>query len=282
VGEAALISLAALAGGFVAMAIREALLSAPQVGGWLRDALLPLGRAGSEGYAPSAEEQRRLGMIGGVVIAALAVLIAGFGPLALAAAAGPWCVGALVARRRERYRRAVERAIPDIATAIADAISGGHSIRGALTAAAGSLEGPPAAELARVAADLELGSATRDALGTMRSRLRSERVDSLATALLRQQIAGGDVAALMRRLATAAAERDRVADEARAATVQARFTGLLVVALPAGAALFAELLDPGFISRVLAEPSSAALLVAAAGLQAAGFAVIRRLGREPG
>ncbi len=281
-GEAALISLAALAGGFVAMAIREALLSAPQVGGWLRDALLPLGRAGSEGYAPSAEEQRRLGMIGGVVIAALAVLIAGFGPLALAAAAGPWCVGALVARRRERYRRAVERAIPDIATAIADAISGGHSIRGALTAAAGSLEGPPAAELARVAADLELGSATRDALGAMRSRLRSERVDSLATALLSQQITGGDVAALMRRLATAAAERDRVADEARAATVQARFTGLLVVALPAGAALFAELLDPGFISRVLAEPSSAALLVAAAGLQAAGFAVIRRLGREPG
>jgi tight adherence protein B len=282
VGEAALISLAALAGGFVAMAVREALLGAPRVGGWLRDALLPLGRAGREGYAPSAEEQRRLGMIGGVVIAALAVLIAGFGPLTLAAAAGPWCVGALVARRRERYRRAVERAIPDIATAIADAISGGHSIRGALIAAAGSLEGPPAAELARIAADLELGSATREALGAMRSRLRSERVDSLAAALLSQQITGGDVAALMRRLASAAAERDRVADEARAATVQARFTGLLVVALPAGAALFAELLDPGFISRVLAEPSSSALLVAAAGLQAAGFAVIRRLGREPG
>jgi tight adherence protein B len=85
----------------------------------------------------------------------------------------------------------------------------------------------------------------------------------------------------MRRLAAAAAERDRVADEARAATTQARFTGLLVVALPAGAALFAELLEPGFISRVLAEPTSAALLVAAAGLQAAGFAVIRRLGRTP-
>jgi Flp pilus assembly protein TadB len=40
-------------------------------------------------------------------------------------------------------------------------------------------------------------------------------------------------------------------------------------------------LEPGFISRVLAEPTSAALLVAAAGLQAAGFAVIRRLGRTP-
>jgi tight adherence protein B len=280
-GRAALISLAALAGGLVALSAREALLSAPRVESWLREALLPLGRAGREGYAPSAEEQRRLGVIGGVAIATIAVLVAGPGPLALAAAAAPWCVGGLIARRRERYRRAVERAIPEIAAAIADAISGGHSIRGALGAASASLEGPPAAELARVGADLELGSSTRDALAGMRARLRSERVDSLATALLSQQVAGGDVAALMRRLAAAAAERDRVADEARAATTQARFTGLLVVALPAGAALFAELLEPGFISRVASEPGFAALLVAAAGLQAAGFAVIRRLGREP-
>jgi tight adherence protein B len=113
----------------------------------------------------------------------------------------------------------------------------------------------------------------------MRGRLRSDRVDSLATALLSQQVAGGDVAALMRRLAAASADRDRVADEARAATTQARFTGLLVVALPAGAALFAELLQPGFVSRVISSPASAAMLLAAGGLQVLGFALIRRLGR---
>jgi tight adherence protein B len=132
-----------------------------------------------------------------------------------------------------------------------------------------------------VAADLKLGSSTADALAAMRARLGSERVDSLAAALLSQQVAGGDVAALMRRLAVAAADRDRVADEARAATTQARFTGLLVVALPAGAALFAELLQPGFVSRVLSEPASAVMLMAAAGLQVLGFALIRRLG-SPG
>jgi tight adherence protein B len=113
----------------------------------------------------------------------------------------------------------------------------------------------------------------------MQGRLRSDRVDSLATALLSQQVAGGDVAALMRRLAAASADRDRVADEARAATTQARFTGLLVVALPAGAGLFAELLQPGFVSRVISSPASAAMLLAAGGLQVLGFMLIRRLGR---
>jgi len=278
-GPAALIALASFAGGLVALAIREAILSAPRIAAWTRESVKPLRRVGREGYVPSAEEQRRLALLGSGLIAALAFLLTGPGPLTVAAAAGPWCVGTLVGRRREGYRRAVERSVPDVASAIADAISGGHSVRGALGAAAVSLDGPAAAELARVTADLELGASTADALGAMRSRVHSERVDSLATALLSQQVAGGDVAALMRRLAVAAAERDRVDDEARAATTQARFTGLLVVALPGGAALFAELLQPGFISRVLAEPASAAMLVAAAGLQVMGFAVIRRLGR---
>jgi tight adherence protein B len=278
-GAATLTALAALAGGLLAVAVRDALISAPRIGGWLAATVAPLGRAGREGYAPSTEEQRRLALLGSVAILGLAVLIAGPGPLAVAAAAGPSAAGWLVTRRRERYRRAVERSVPEMATAIADAISGGRSVRGALAGAAASLEGPAAVELSRLAAELELGASTGDALGAMRRRLRSARVDALVTALLSQQGAGGDLAGLMRRLAAAAAERDRVDDEARTATTQARFTGLLVVALPAGAAVFAELLEPGFVSGVLSEPAAAAMLVMAAALQLVGFAAIRRLGR---
>lgn len=278
-GAAALTALAALAGGLVAVAARDALLSAPRIAGWFSAAVAPLGRAGREGYAPSADEQRRLALLGSAAILGLAVLAAGPGPLAVAAAAGPSAAGWLVTRRRERYRRAVERSVPEVATAIADAISGGRSVRGALAGASSSLEGPAAAELARLAAELELGASTGEALGAMRRRLRSARVDALVTALLSQQGAGGDLAGLMRRLAAAAAERDRVDDEARTATTQARFTGLLVVALPAGATVFAELLEPGFISQVLAEPAAAAMLIMAAALQLVGFAAIRRLGR---
>jgi tight adherence protein B len=278
-GAAALTALAALAGGLLAVAAREALISAPRIAGWVSAALAPLGRAGREGYAPSAEEQRRLALLGSGGILALAILAAGPGPLAVAAAAGPWAAGWLVTRRRERYRRAVERSVPEVATAIADAISGGRSLRGALAGASSSLEGPAATELARLGAELELGASTAEALGAMRARLRSARVDGLATALLSQQGTGGDLALLLRRLALAAAERDRVEDEARTATTQARFTGLLVVAMPAGATVFAELLEPGFVSRVLGEPASAAMLLAAGALQLAGFTAIRRLGR---
>ena len=55
--------------------------------------------------------------------------------------------------------------------------------------------------------------------------MRSARVDSFAAAVLSQRLSGGDLAGLLRRFAAGAAERDRVAEDARAATAQARFTG---------------------------------------------------------
>ena len=262
------------------MAARESVLAAPRAARWLAGALRPLSRAGREGYAPTPDEQRRLAAVGSAAILGVAVLAAGPGPLAVLAAAGPGAAGWVVSRRRERYRRVVERSMPDVATAIADAVSGGRSVRSALVAASASLQGPPGTELARVRAELELGASTADALGSLRRRLRSSRVDGLAAALLSQQGSGGDVAALMRRLAAAMAERDMVADDARAATVQARFTGLLVVALPVGAMLFAELLEPGFVGSVLSDPGATAMLLLAGALQFAGFVVIRRLGRS--
>jgi tight adherence protein B len=112
--------------------------------------------------------------------------------------------------------------------------------------------------------------------------MRSERVDAFAAAILSQRLAGGDLAGLLRRFAAGAADRDRVAEDARTATAQARFTGLLVVAMPTGAALFAELLAPGFIGGLLREPIAAIFLILAAGLQLAGFVAIRYLARVPG
>ena len=271
--------LAAAAGGMAAVAAREAVLATPALGRWLADAVEPLRRAGREGYAPTEAERRRLAAVGTGALLLCVLFVAGPGPAPLGAVAGPGAAAWAVARRRARYRRAVERGLPQVATAVADALAGGRSVRAALASAASSMEGPPAAELARLRADLELGASTAAALAALKARLRSERVDSFAAALLSQQLGGGDLAGLLRRFAASSAERDRVAADAHAATAQARFTGLLVVAMPAGAALFAELIEPGFVGGLLSNGASAALLAAAAAFQLGGFASIRRLSR---
>ncbi len=274
--------IAAAAGGLVALAVREALLASPELARWLRVALEPLRRAGEEGYAPSALERRRLALLG------TGAAIAGgwfFGGVILAlplSVAGPAAVGWAIGSRRRHYRRAVERSLPEVATAIADSLSAGRSLHASLAGAVTSLDGPPARELARLAGELELGAATGEALESWRRRMRSERVDAFAAALLSQRLAGGDLASLLRRFADGAAERERVAEDARSATAQARFTGLLVVAMPTGGALFAELLQPGFLATLLASPPSAILLALAAALQVGGFFAIRHFSQVVG
>ncbi|HEX3609930.1 MAG TPA: type II secretion system F family protein [Solirubrobacterales bacterium] len=279
-GPGLLLSLAgAVAGALAAVAAREAFLATPAIAGWLRVALEPLNRAGSEGYSPTVPERRRLAalgtgaaVIGGWFLAGATVAL----PLAVA---GPSLAASAIKARRRRYRRAVERALPDVALAVADSLGAGRSLRASLPAAATSLDGPAAVELARLGAELDLGAPTADAVAAWRLRMRSQRVDSFVAALLSQRLAGGDLAGLLRRFAEGAAERDRVAEDAKAATSQARFTGLLVVAMPSGGALFAELIQPGFLAKVLGGPASALLLALAAALQLAGFLAIRRLSR---
>ena len=275
----AAVMLAAVAGGMVAVALREAALATPALARWVSAAVEPLRRAGSEGYVPTEAERRRLAAVGAGLVAAAALFVAGPGPAPVLALGGPGAAAWALGARRARYRRAVESGLPGVATAVADALAGGRSVRGALAAAAGSLDGPPGVEMARVGAELDLGSSTGEALGALQRRLRSQRVDSFVAALLSQQLGGGDLAGLLRRYAAAATDRDRVAADARSATAQARFTGLLVVAMPTGAALFAELIEPGFVGSMLSDSAATVLLAFAAALQLAGFAAIRRLSR---
>lgn len=270
--------LAALGGAAIAVALREVLTSMPAVMRQLEAAAQTLALAGRENRNPTELERRRLGLVAGAGLGILAVILAGLGPLAGVAMAGPTLAGLAVARRQRRYRLRVETDVPLLAAGIADAISGGGSLRTALLGAGTALEGPSAVELARVRADLELGLPARVALDGLAGRVRSDRVEALVIAILSQERAGGDLADLLRRHAAAATQRQRAEEEARSATAQARLTGGMVVAMPIVMALLVELISPGFTRSILANPLAVALLAGSGALQVIGFLAIRRLG----
>jgi tight adherence protein B len=242
----------------------------------LVDAVVRLGR---EGRDPGARERGRLLLAGGAL--AFGAGAAVFGAVAglVLAAAGPPVVSRVLRARRERYRRAVDEGAAAVAVAVADAIGGGHSLRGGLAEAAESVDGPAGHELARTAAELRVGARTEAALEALRARSRSPRLDTVVAACLLQRRAGGDLARLLRDCARAFEDQSRVEDEVRAATAQARFTGLLVVMLPMGGALLAELASPGWIAGLWSSFLTAWLVGIALVLQLVAAVLIRRLGR---
>ena len=121
-----------------------------------------------------------------------------------------------------------------MALALADALGGGHSLRGALAEAARGVDGAAGHELRRAGGGAGGGSDHgRGARGDARAA-PSARLDALVSACLLQRRAGGDLARLLRESARAMEDQGRLEDEVKAATAQARFTGLIVVLLPLG------------------------------------------------
>ncbi|HEX6651472.1 MAG TPA: type II secretion system F family protein [Thermoleophilaceae bacterium] len=250
--------------------------------GWLRVVGGTVGtviRAGREGRDPGAAERRRL-LVGGGVVAFAGGFVA-FGPLAGLglAAAGPPAVGRVLAARRRRYRAAVDAGVPEMAVAIADALSGGCSLRSAVGEAAGGVGGAAGHELRRSAAELAAGAPTDDALEAMRRRARSPGMDTLVAACLLQRRAGGDLARLLRDSARALEDQARLEDEVRAATAQARFTALIVVLLPLGGGLLAELASPGWFAGLWSSFLTAWLVGIALILQAVAAVLMNRVAR---
>ena len=83
----------------------------------------------------------------------------------------------------------------------------------------------------------------------------------------------------LRETARSMEEQSRLEGELRAATAQARFTGLVVVALPFGGALLAELASPGWVAGLWSSFLTAWLVGIALVLQLTAAVLIRRLGR---
>ncbi|MDA0164858.1 type II secretion system F family protein [Solirubrobacter ginsenosidimutans] len=240
----------------------------------------PVIRAGREGVSPTTSERRRLAILAAAALAAAGWLVGGVPFALLAGVAGPVTATALVRARRRRFRAALAASAPVVARAFADALSAGHAVRGALGIIASSVPGAAGHELDSAARAIRLGTGTEAVLEKLRRRAASPAWDAMVAGILLQRDAGGDLPALLRDLALAletAARQDR---DAIAVTAQARFTARIVLVLPVGAALLAELAQPGLIAGLFGNPVSAWLTGFAVVLQLIALASVRRLARN--
>jgi tight adherence protein B len=240
----------------------------------------PVVRAGREGAVPTTAERRRLAVLAAAVLATAGWLLGGAFAALIAAVAGPAIAMAIVRARRRRFRHALAAAAPVVARALADALAAGHSVRGALDAVATGVPGAAGHELRAASRALNLGARTEATLERLRNRAASPAWDAIVAGILLQRDAGGDLPALLRDLAAALEAASRQDRDAVAATAQARFTARIVLTLPIGAALLAELAQPGLLASLIANPISAWLTFMALLLQIVALAAVRRLSRN--
>jgi tight adherence protein B len=237
----------------------------------------PLRRSRLSGYRASRTERSRLAALAAFAGAAIGWRFGGVLAGVLAAAGFALAGSRWSGRRAKRYRQAVHESAAELARALAGALSGGHALRSSFAVAARELSGPPGRELTTVAAELSLGEPTEAALTRLRRRAGSRRIDLIVAALLLQLRTGGDLAGLLRSIASTIESSEHLEDELRAASTQARFTSAIVLALPLGAAVLGELAAPGLVGRVGSSPVGVALIAVALVLQVVGGLMVRKI-----
>lgn len=277
--------LAGLAGAIGVLAAWAALVAVEEArlvqafGRWIAPAL----EAAGSGREPTSPERRRLVALGGLSALGAGWIAAGMWMGLALGATAPWAAGTVLRVRRRRWLQAVAADAPSVARALADAMAGGHSVRGALaeTARSGGVGGPAGQELRAAALRLDLGERTEDVLATLARRTGPGPYDILVAAILLQRDAGGDLGCLLRALAAAFEERARVEGEARSVTAQARFSAGIVAGLPLGGAVVAELAQPGYLAGLASAPLPALLAGSALVLQGVALVAVRRIARLP-
>lgn len=208
--------------------------------------------------------------------------IAGFVALGLigipvGTALTPFGLRAAVRSRRRRYAARIDGCAAELALAIASSLAAGRSVRGALLTAGVATPEPLASELDLAAVDLTLGGGIGDALAALRSRTNSARVESLAGAIELHRGSGGDLVRLMRELADAFRARDRAIRDAHSASAQARFTAIVVAAIPVLVAAVLELAAPGAVTGALKLLPTAMMLGVSVALMACGVVLSHRI-----
>jgi tight adherence protein B len=274
---AAVAAFLAVYGAWDALAVAEGI----RPGRTVARVLAPLRLAGRAGHVPTAPERRRLAILGAAALLVAGWLVAGPPAGIVLGCAGPAAVRPVLAARRRRWRRALADAVPLVARGLADALAGGHSVRGALQEVGrpGTIPGVAGTELHTAARRLALGAPTDDVLVTLRHRAADPSWDTLVAAILLQRETGGDLAALLRSVADARERARRVEADARGLTAQARASARLVAGLPCAGLALAELMAPGSLTSIAADPRARLLLIAGLILGAAALGVIRRTAR---
>lgn len=208
--------------------------------------------------------------------------IAGFVVLGLigipiGTALAPFGLRTVIRSRRRRYAARIDGCAAELALALASSLAAGRSVRGALLTAGVATPEPLAGELDLAAVDLTLGGGIGDALAALRSRTNSARIESLAGAIELHRGSGGDLVRLMRELADAFRARDRAIRDAHSASAQARFTAIVVAAIPVLVALVLELAVPGSVTGALTLLPTAMMLGVSVALMACGVLMSHRI-----
>jgi tight adherence protein B len=185
-------------------------------------------------------------------------------------------LGWLLHKRSSRLKR-FEEQFPEALDLLSRAIRAGHAFQTAMGMVGDDLSPPVGPEFKKTFDQQNFGLPLRDALHQLTERVPILDVRFFVTAVLIQRETGGNLAEILDNLAHVVRERFKIRRQVRVHTAHGRFTGYVLLALPAALALALSFINPEHMQVLFEERMGQMMLGAAIVMQTIGYFWIRKV-----
>ena len=179
--------------------------------------------------------------------------------------------------KRGRRMRAFEEQFPEALDLIARALKAGHAFATGLKMAADELPEPVGPEFRKTFDEQNFGLPLKDALDNLTLRIPLLDVRFFATAVLIQRETGGNLSEILENLAHVVRERFKILRQVRVYTAHGRFTGYVLLALPAVLGIALSFINPDHMNMLFRERMGQMMLLGALVMQTIGYLWIKQV-----
>jgi len=182
----------------------------------------------------------------------------------------------LYVKRQTRFRQ-FDTQLPEAIDLMSRALRAGHAVISAIELVSQETSEPLASEFRVVFDEQNLGLPIREALINLVSRVPTDDVRFLATAILVQKETGGNLAEILDKAASVMRERMRLKGQLRVYTAQGRMTGWFLCLLPFFVFGLISFVNRDYERQLWTSPTGVRLIYAALALMALGIYTIRKI-----
>jgi tight adherence protein B len=180
-------------------------------------------------------------------------------------------------QRRGARRRRFEEQFPEALDLLSRALRAGHAFQTALAMVADETPDPVGTEFKKTYEQQNFGLPLNEALLDLAARTQLLDVRFFVTAVTIQRETGGNLAEILDNLAEVVRERFKLLRQVRVHTAHGRFTGYVLLALPAALGVALSFISPDHMNTLFTQPLGRTMLVGAAVMQTVGYFWIRQV-----
>jgi len=167
--------------------------------------------------------------------------------------------------------------MPDALDMLVRSVRAGHPVPTGVGLVAREMSPPIATEFAAVFDEMSYGIDLRQALEKMSRRLRMIEIDYMVAAIRIQSSTGGNLAEVLASLSRVMREKVKLKAKILALSAEARFSGLVLSALPILVVAGLQLLNPHYYDIARDHPSLKWILGTAAVVTLVGIVLVRKI-----